>query len=139
MGTAPGRKPIIERNLWRAGLATIVLAGIAALAQNAPAQAVVEFQKQKLYRAVVEALGLESGAEVLDTDMLRLMTLNLANLRTDSLIGLEFATNLEQLDLSENEVPDLTPLIGLTSLQSLDASGNPISDITPLSDMAALQ
>jgi Leucine-rich repeat (LRR) protein len=129
----------MRRNLWRAGLATMVMTGIAALAQVAPAQTVVEFESVALKRAVVEALGLESGAEVLDTDMLRLTELRATSSGIRSLSGLEYATNLEKLDISYNVVPNLYPLMTLANLRELDIEGIPDTDIDPLADLSRIE
>ena len=47
-------------------------------------------------------------------------------------------TWLEELDLSDCGVSDITPLAGLTSLTRLDLSGNSVSDLTPLSGLTGL-
>ena len=47
-------------------------------------------------------------------------------------------TGLEELDLSNCGVTDISPLSGLTSLTRLDLSGNSISDLTPLSGLTGL-
>lgn len=49
-----------------------------------------------------------------------------------SLKGLEYAVNLKSLDLSGNQITDLTPLAGLTNLTYLDLSDNQITDLQPL-------
>lgn len=49
-----------------------------------------------------------------------------------SLEGLQYAVNLKSLDLSGNQITDLTPLAGLTNLTYLDLSGNQITDLQPL-------
>ena len=47
-------------------------------------------------------------------------------------------TWLEELDLSNCGVTDITPLSGLTGLTWLDLSGNSVGDLAPLSDLAGL-
>jgi internalin A len=61
----------------------------------------------------------------LDTLMaLDLNVLNLANNRLGRLDGLEVLWNLEVLDVNDNQIRDLTPLLGLKKLQILKLSGN---------------
>jgi len=57
-----------------------------------------------------------------------------------SLDGMQYFTNLTQLDLSGcAQVNDLTPLAGLTSLIKLDLSGcAQVSDLTPLAGLTSL-
>ena len=62
------------------------------------------------------------------------------------LTGLEFATNLETLDLGENletginsnDISNLSPLSGLTNLWWISLSRNSISDISPLAGLTNL-
>ena len=59
-----------------------------------------------------------------------------------SIEGLEYATNLEELDLNYNKIQDLTPLKQLKQLKILDISYNPIvnlSCIRVLSDLVYLK
>jgi hypothetical protein len=48
-------------------------------------------------------------------------------------------TKLETLILKENQVSDLSPLAGLVSLTHLDLSTNQVSDIAPLGGLESLQ
>lgn len=57
----------------------------------------------------------------------------------ESIGGLEHFKNLESLDLSLNEIADITPLASLTKLKILVLSGNPVTDITPLHALSALK
>ncbi|MDE0467543.1 MAG: DUF5050 domain-containing protein, partial [Candidatus Poribacteria bacterium] len=54
------------------------------------------------------------------------------------LTGLEHATNLGGLYLSDNNISDISPLSGLTQMEELDLSDNNISDISPLVGMTQL-
>ena len=45
---------------------------------------------------------------------------------------------LQQLDLSLNNIQDLTPLTKLTQLTALNLNGNQISDLTPLANLTQL-
>ena len=55
------------------------------------------------------------------------------------LTGLEYATNIQRLFLSGNQISDITPLTQLTQLQVLDLSYNKISDISPLRALTQLR
>ena len=56
-----------------------------------------------------------------------------------SLEGLQYAENLERLDLSENAINDLTPLKNLNKLKYVELDRNMISDLTPLSKLKNLE
>ena len=54
------------------------------------------------------------------------------------LTGLEYATNLTELDLYHNQISDLTPLAKLTELTELILHFNQIADVTPLGKLTNL-
>lgn len=56
-----------------------------------------------------------------------------------SLEGLQYAPNLQEIVLNENDVSDLTPLAGLTGLWILDLNVNPVTDIGPLTNLVNLE
>lgn len=94
-----------------------------------------------------------SPANITKEDMLLLNELVLQNWGTTyidgrtsfSLEGLQYATNLTYLDLSNNmnftphsmrgDITDLSPLKGLTKLTWLQFTGNRVSDITPITGL----
>ncbi len=56
----------------------------------------------------------------------------------DSFEGLEYAVNLETINLTSTQVTDLAPLAGLTKLTSITMR-SPVSDISPLAGLTALK
>ena len=56
----------------------------------------------------------------------------------ENIEGLEAAVNLTRLDLSYNQIGDISPLASLTYLTQLDLRSNAISDISPLVSLARL-
>lgn len=55
------------------------------------------------------------------------------------LTGLEYAVNLEWVDLSENSISDLSPLKNAVNIKWLELDRNNISDLTPLSNIKKLE
>ena len=55
-----------------------------------------------------------------------------------SLQGLEFATNLEELDVGRNQIQDIHPLANLPKLRRLILWDNQVSDISPLASIPTL-
>ncbi|GAA0788587.1 hypothetical protein GCM10008909_22990 [Hathewaya limosa] len=55
-----------------------------------------------------------------------------------SIEGLQYAVNLERLDLSENAIKDLTPLKNLKKLNYVELDRNFLGDLTPLSNLTNL-
>lgn len=55
------------------------------------------------------------------------------------LTGLEYAVNLEELNLKENEITDLSPIAKLQKLKKLDVHRNKLTDITPLKELKNLE
>ena len=86
---------------------------------------------EELARIVRRALGLDSNDPPLSADdMLRLKTLKAKNGRIVSLSGLEYAINLTELDLWNNDISDVSPLSTLTNLRTLNLTYNPISELS---------
>ena len=85
--------------------------------------------------AIAEALGKATGATVTEADMQRLRHLHADDKGISDLTGLEFATNLERIELRRNQISDLTPIAGLTRLNNIKFRGNLISDVSPLANL----
>ncbi len=105
----------------------------AALAQ------VVEIPDPNLRNAIREALNLPAGVPITEAEMLRLTKLEARERRITDLSGLEFATNLEYLELALNPISDLTPLAHLAQLHTLWIWRCEISDLTPLANLTRLR
>ncbi len=90
-------------------------------------------------RAEIEgSLGKSAGATITNVDMLRLTGIYWNKGGISDLTGLEFATNLSELDLGNNNITDISPLSGLTNLLGLNLADNDITDISPLSGLTKL-
>jgi len=81
----------------------------------------------------------ELGTDPMPSDMLRLTYLNAGSKGITNLIGLEYAANLAQLDLRDNNIQDIFPISGLVNLTDLSLHGNQIVSIPSLSSMANLK
>ena len=67
------------------------------------------------------------------------MYLNAEEMDIQSLEGLQFATNLEELGLHDNPISDLSPLSGLTTLKEIRLTGKSFSDLSPLAGLINLE
>jgi len=105
---------------------------------------IVHFTDANLEAAIGAALNVPVGY-ITKTEMLGLTNLNasgsyvLASKRIRNLTGLEFAANLQSLDLSDNNISDIGALSKLTDLQNLNLSFNQINDIEVLTGLTNLQ
>ncbi len=91
-----------------------------------------------LQAAVRAALGLQEGEELTQEALRGLTALSANNLGISDISGLEYATQLQRLDLNTNQISDISVLSGLTALTWLNLGGNPIGDISALSGLTAL-
>jgi len=96
----------------------------------------VHFKDAKLQAAVEMSLGKSNPTSL---DMLSLVELFASDANIDDLTGLEYAANIEHLDLSVNRIRDLVPLSRLTELRTLHISRNSITSLTPLSSVIGLK
>ena len=92
----------------------------------------------KLRAAIEAALGKASGATITQAEMAILTFLGAYEVGISDLTGLEFATNLIDLNLAGNNISDIAPLSGLTNLTLLLLLSNNISDISVLSGLTNL-
>ncbi len=72
-------------------------------------------------------------------EMAQLITLEVTDRQVATLVGLESATNLKDLDANENDISDLTPISGLTQLTILRLARNNIDNLEPLADLDNLR
>lgn len=107
----------------------------------------VTFADPAIEAMVCESLGNTSG-KITVAEAQLVTRLNLSNewqryISNEDTIheidGLETFVNLESLDLSFNEVTDITPLRGLRKLTFLSLGGNHINDIAPLAEFTSLK
>ena len=108
-------------------------------ADTADDDAEVDIRDAKLRAVIESALGKESGAAVTVAEMRSLTSLAAWTAGISDLTGLEHATGLERLVLTNNEISDLGPLAGLASLTWLDLALNQVVDVRPLAELTALE
>jgi len=96
----------------------------------------VIFADPNLETAVETALGVTDPTP---SDMLSLYRLDVMSLGIVDITGLEYATNLNTLDLRFNQIADINELSGLINLTWLGIYSNRISDLSPLSGLTNLQ
>lgn len=110
-------------------------------AGSAWAEEPVHFSDLALKRAVEEELWV---VDPTPTDMLGLMELRCINFGLpengiSSAEGLQYAINLQSLDLRLNKISDVSPISGLTNLRYLSLSRNRVSDLSGLSGLINLE
>ena len=98
----------------------------------------VTISDDSLRAVVLDSLNKSAGDTITNVDMLRLTQLVAPNKDIRDLTGLEFATQLNTLDLGKNTISDLSSLAGLTELTVLILRGNRVSDLSPLSGLTKL-
>ena len=92
----------------------------------------------KLRQCVRKKLSLADDTELTQVGMVNLSRFSCRNKGIRDITGLEYATNLNWLDLKGNDIVDLTPLEGLTKLTYLNIKDNQISNIAPLGNLTKL-
>ena len=99
----------------------------AAMGSDASAQATqVTITDPTLRAAINLALGRNRMDAIDRAELSRLTALNAAGLGISNLTGLEFASNLQALDLRNNNITSTAPLASLSDLTNLNLSGNPV-------------
>jgi internalin A len=114
----------------------LIIIFVTVLSKPLPAEEPVDFADANLKAAVETELGINDPTP---TDMLELTNLTSPRNKIRDLTGLEYAINLQSLNLNNNEISNISALSGLTSLQDLHLGENEISDISPLSGLTNLK
>lgn len=107
----------------------------------------ISFEDPDLEEAIRGSLGIPDGQIITTADMDLLIALSAESEAIQSLVGLEFATNLESLNLFPGDfanpatLPDLDPILGLSSLESLSLVnfGMDNADLAPLGQLGQLR
>ena len=99
---------------------------------------VVDIPDPNLNALLAEELGKAPGATITVEDMESLTYLFGYDAQIRDLTGLEFATNLDTLWLSDNAISDIAPLANLTNLKDVNLGSNAIMDISPLAGLTNL-
>ncbi len=121
----------------------------------------VEIPDTNLESAIRETLNSPDNTAITQQEMLQLTDFAILDSSIADLTGLEYATNLEVLNLVNNQITDITslanltnlthlylgdnalqtiePLAGLINLRVLDLYNTGVKDITPLANLTALE
>ena len=99
----------------------------------------VQIPDLKLRAAIEEALGKASGDIITVSDMETLKKISAGGSEIETLEGIQWATNLEEVNIWSTSVSDLSPLAGLTKLSWLRFTGSPASDLSPLRGLTNLR
>ena len=104
------------------------------------ADTLVNIPDAVLRRSFERALGKESGGDITRREMADVDILSAQDVQ--SLVGIEHAVNLRELELNSSTfssvITDISPLAALTSLTDLDLRRNAISDVSPLAALTSL-
>ena len=99
----------------------------------------VEIPDPNLRRAIREALNLPGDAAITQAAMRRLTKLEARDRGITDLSGLEFATNLQHIELPLNPISNLAPLATLVQLHTLYLWRCEITDVMPLANLTQLK
>ena len=116
----------------------VFLVAITLFAPQASAQ-VVEIPDPNLEQAIRETLNIPDNNPITQQEMLQLTELIAWQLNITNLTGLQYATNLENLQLWGNQIQDVTPLANLTKLRDLDLAYNTVESVQPIAGLINLQ
>ena len=101
--------------------------------------AIVHIPDPNLRAAIAEALGKSPNVPITVAEMERLgPRFRPENRNIRDLTGLQFAINLDELSLGDNQISDLSPIAGLINLRSLSFPRSNVSDLSPLAGLINL-
>lgn len=117
-------------------LLTLVL-GITVSAEDVK---VVHIPDQNLEQAIREEIGISDTIQLTPAHMKMLTRLVAFDLSITNITGLEYAANLQQLDLGNNrKLSDIRPIANLTNLSWLSLARTQVNDLSPLAKLISLR
>ncbi len=137
-----------EASDWVSTEYTLTGVAVENSARGAPANAAVSIPDEALRQYLERVLKKNRGATITHADMRTIVNLLEGHttfqgieyrLQIKSLVGLEAATNLQNVALGGNNISDVSPLAHLSTLRYLDLRGNQISDVSPLAHLSTLR
>jgi internalin A len=81
----------------------------------------------------------QSSSDITCLELATLTELAASEQGITNLAGLEYAVNLQELELGNNHIADATVLSGLTNLEGLHLWGNPLKTYAPLASLTNLK
>ena len=137
----------MKRDAWTEGFDDVIFALDFPESQvDSPSQpdllpgGAVHIPDTHLRAAIAEALGKSPNAPITVEDMEKLGPhFEVENKGIRDLTGLQFATNVIELDVDDNPISDLSPIAGLINLRDLGFANTPISDLSPLSGLINME
>lgn len=99
----------------------------------------VNIPDENLRDAILASLNKSEGVPITIEEMETLVNFIAQDKEIKDLTGLEFATNLQVLDLEKNVINDISVLSGLNKLSNLQLGENAITDISVLADKITLE
>ena len=99
----------------------------------------VNIPDANLRAAITKTLGKVQGARITRDEMATLTRLEAHDANIRNLVGLEFATRLEEIRCNNNSITDLSPLAGLTKLHVIAFRHNAIKDLSPVEKLLNLE
>ncbi|EPN3919149.1 leucine-rich repeat domain-containing protein [Listeria monocytogenes] len=77
--------------------------------------------------------------EVTQTDLDSITQLSAKSAGITTIEGMQYLTNLSELELTDNQITDVSPLANLTKITELGLSGNPLKDVSALAGLKSLK
>ena len=91
----------------------------------------IHFMDTNFETSIREHLNKPTGA-ILNTELESITNFQAQNRNISNIYGIEFCTNLETLDIGENQIKDLIPILYLREIKKLRLDNNDINDISSL-------
>lgn len=97
----------------------------------------VSFNDENLKSAIRRASGRITG-DIMIEDVMKITSLDISGEEVADITGIEYIRNLKELNLSDNKIRNIEPLKYLNNIEVLNLSSNRISNVEPLSYLTKL-
>ncbi|MFC1994995.1 leucine-rich repeat domain-containing protein [Chloroflexota bacterium] len=99
---------------------------------------IVTFTDPNLEAAIRNVIS-QSEGPIYIRELEKVTSLYACRKNIENLSGLEYCSNLKELELGENQISDISPLAELTELKELGLELNQITDVSPLASLIKLE
>ncbi len=118
------------------------ISSIGVYATNTNVEEIVEFNDSELERQLVQGYDTSGDGKMSKSEMeaINYLIVNYGDgTSVNDLIGLEYAINLEELNIYSEQITDITVIGNLTNLNKLTLFGNKVTDISAIKKLTNLQ
>lgn len=106
--------------------------------ENADKDSEITIPDENLKKTLLEKYDLDGNKKITEYDLVNLEDIDISNKNISDLTGIEHCINLKKIDADSNNITSLEPVRDLTGMETFYFSCNKITDISPLKNLDSI-